>query len=79
MKNLSENSAICEIGAVMRFMNAKNRTAAEIYGKCCDIYGPNVMNVGKVRQWVRQYKDSRTNLHDEDRSGRPSVVNAELV
>ncbi|GBO44499.1 hypothetical protein AVEN_114904-1 [Araneus ventricosus] len=32
-----------------------------------------------VRKWVRQCNDERTNVHDEARSGRPSVVNDGLV
>ena len=27
-----------------------------------------------VRKWVRKFKDSRDNVHDEPRSGLPSVV-----
>ena len=32
-----------------------------------------------VIKWVRAFKDGRTNVHDEERSGRPSVVNEDLV
>ncbi|GBM01924.1 hypothetical protein AVEN_269537-1 [Araneus ventricosus] len=34
---------------------------------------------GMVRKWVRQFNDGHTNVHDEARSGRPSVVNDGLV
>ncbi|GBM57206.1 Histone-lysine N-methyltransferase SETMAR [Araneus ventricosus] len=37
------------------------------------------MSEGVVRQWVRFFKDGRTNIHDESRSGRPSVVSADLI
>ncbi|GBO19683.1 hypothetical protein AVEN_146559-1 [Araneus ventricosus] len=37
------------------------------------------MTDGMVRKWVRQFNDGRTNVHDEARSGRPSVVNDGLV
>ncbi|GBL72066.1 hypothetical protein AVEN_115080-1 [Araneus ventricosus] len=39
----------------------------------------NVMTDGMIRKWVRQFNDGRTNVHDEARSGRPSVVNDDLV
>ncbi|GBN49064.1 hypothetical protein AVEN_243463-1 [Araneus ventricosus] len=39
----------------------------------------NVMTDGMVRKWVRQFNDGRTNVHDEARSGQPSVVNDGLV
>ncbi|GBM69536.1 hypothetical protein AVEN_148365-1 [Araneus ventricosus] len=37
------------------------------------------MTDGMVRKWVRQFNDGRTNVHDEERIGRPSVVNDGLV
>jgi transposase len=43
------------------------------------VYGQIVMSEGTVRQWCRMLKDGRTNVHDEERSGRPSVVNDDLV
>jgi hypothetical protein len=42
-------------------------------------YGQNVMSEETVRQWSRMFKDGRTNVHDEERSGRPSVVSDDLV
>jgi len=32
-----------------------------------------------VRRWVRLFNEGRENLHDDPRSGRPSVVNEDLV
>ncbi|KAG8304852.1 hypothetical protein J6590_084554 [Homalodisca vitripennis] len=32
-----------------------------------------------VRKWVRALKDGRTNIHDEERSGRPSVITDDLL
>ncbi|GFT18054.1 HTH_48 domain-containing protein [Trichonephila clavipes] len=37
------------------------------------------MSDGMVRKWVRVFKDGRTNIHDEERSGRPSVITDELI
>jgi hypothetical protein len=37
------------------------------------------MSRGKVSQWFRQFKDGQTNMRDEDRRGRLSVVNGDLV
>jgi transposase len=53
---------------------------AEIHHKSCAVvYGQNVMSEGTVRQWCRMFKDGRTDVHDEQRSGWPSVVNDDLV
>ncbi|GFU71483.1 HTH_48 domain-containing protein [Trichonephila clavipes] len=50
---------------------------------CCnvvsDVYGPNAMSSSKVRKWVRASKDGRENVHDQPRSGRPSVITDHLV
>ncbi|GFU67382.1 HTH_48 domain-containing protein [Trichonephila clavipes] len=43
------------------------------------IYGENVMSDGMVRKLVRQFNDGRTNVRDEERSGRPSAVNDGVV
>ncbi|GFY00653.1 HTH_48 domain-containing protein [Trichonephila clavipes] len=32
-----------------------------------------------VRKWVRAFKDGGSNIHDEERSGRPSVITDELI
>ncbi|GBM49042.1 hypothetical protein AVEN_153554-1 [Araneus ventricosus] len=37
------------------------------------------MSEGIVRKWVRAFKDGGTNAHDEERSGRPSVITEDLV
>ncbi|GBN62345.1 hypothetical protein AVEN_208787-1 [Araneus ventricosus] len=37
------------------------------------------MTAGMVRKWVREFNDGRTDVHDEARSGRPSVVSDGLV
>ncbi|GBN72198.1 hypothetical protein AVEN_26997-1 [Araneus ventricosus] len=69
--------ADCEVRSVIRFLNAKEVKPAEIHR--VEIYGENVKTEGMVRKWVRQFNDGRTNVRDEARSGRPSVVNDGLV
>jgi len=32
-----------------------------------------------VRKWVRMFNEGRENLHDDVRSGRPSLVNDDVV
>jgi len=39
------------------------------------MYGDNAMSDGMVRKWVRMFSEGRENVHDEARSGRPSLVN----
>ncbi|GFW56834.1 histone-lysine N-methyltransferase SETMAR [Trichonephila clavipes] len=74
-----DQPADCEIRSVIRFLTAKNVSAAEIHRQISDVYGPNEMSSSKVRKWVRAFKDGRENVHDEPRSGRPSVITDDLV
>jgi transposase len=73
------NPASCEICAVICFFRAKNMSAAEIHRELCAVYGQNLKNEGTVRQWCRMFKDGRTNVHNEERSGRSSAANDDLV
>jgi len=43
------------------------------------VYGDNVMNDGMVRKWVRMFSEGQENMHDEAQSGRPSLVNDDLL
>ncbi|KAL4714916.1 hypothetical protein ACJJTC_014287 [Scirpophaga incertulas] len=71
--------AACEVRAVIRFLSAKGVKPIDIHREICEVDGQNIMSDGMVRKWVRAFKDGRTNVHDEERSGRPSVVNEDLV
>ena len=52
---------------------------SEIHHQICQVYGDNAMSDGMVRKWVRMFNEGRENLHDEARSGRPTLVNDDLV
>ncbi|GFV69928.1 uncharacterized protein TNCV_1982951 [Trichonephila clavipes] len=49
-------------------------SVADIHHHITDVYGRESMSDSQVRKWVRKFKDRRTNVHDKERSGRPSVV-----
>jgi hypothetical protein len=74
-----ERPADCEIQSVIHFLNARNVKPADIHRQICEVYGENATSDGMVRKWVRQFNEGRENMHDEARSGRPSVVNDDLV
>jgi transposase len=71
--------ASCEIHAVIHFLHAENISVAEIHRELCGVYGQNVTSEGTVRQWCRMFKDGWTDVHNEEWSGRPSVVSDDLV
>ncbi|GBN81083.1 hypothetical protein AVEN_205016-1 [Araneus ventricosus] len=37
------------------------------------------MSKGTVWKWVRMFNEGRENVHDEERSGHPSLITEELV
>jgi hypothetical protein len=58
----TDNHALCEIPAVIRFLHAKNMSAAEIHFElCAAVCGQNVMSEGNVKKWCRTFKDGRAN------------------
>jgi len=69
----------CEIRSVIRFLYARNVLPSEIHQQVCQVYGDNAMSDGMVRKWVRMFSEGRENVLDEARSGRPSLVNDDLV
>ena len=74
-----EGAADCEIRSVIRFLKARNVLRSEIHHQICQVYGDNAISDGMVRNWVRMFNEGRENVHDEARSGRPSLVNDDLV
>ena len=74
-----EGAPDCEIRFVIRFLNARNVLPSEIHHQICQVYGDNAMSDGMVRKWVRMFNEGRENVHDEARSGRPSLVIGDLV
>ena len=52
---------------------------SEIHHQICQVYGDNAMGDGTVRKWVRMFNGGRENVHDEARSGCPSLVKDDLV
>jgi len=74
-----EGATDCEILSVIRFLNARNVLPSEIHHQICQVNGDNAMSDGMVRKCVRMFNEGRENVHDEARSGRPSLVNDDLV
>jgi hypothetical protein len=53
---------------------ARNMSAAEIHCELCAVYSQNLTSEVTVRQLCRMFKYRQTNVCNEKRSGRPSVV-----
>lgn len=64
--------AKCELRSVIKFLHAKKVVPIEIHRQLEEVYGPKCMDVKNVRKWCREFSAGRLNVHDEERSGRPS-------
>jgi transposase len=74
-----EKPATCEMRSVNRFLNARYIKSADIHGQLCSVYGKHAMSDSMVRRWMGHFNVGRENVHDDPRSGRPSVVNEDMV
>jgi len=79
MFKIIEGASDGEIRSLIRFLNARNVLSSEIHHQICQVYGDNARSDGMVRKWVRMFNEGRENVHDEARSGRPSLVDDDLV
>ena len=67
-----------EVRSVIRFINAKGERPAEIHKQIFGVFG-NAINRQNVTKWCREFSDERTDVHDEQRSGRPSLISDDLL
>jgi hypothetical protein len=65
--------ARCEVRAVIRVLNAKGVKPIDIHRQLTEVYGESCMDVKNVRKWCREFAACRTQIHDEERNGRPSI------
>ncbi|UYV74156.1 hypothetical protein LAZ67_11002263 [Cordylochernes scorpioides] len=65
--------AKCELRSVIRFLNAKNNSPVEIHRQLVEVYGEKCMDIKNVWKWCREFNEGWINVHDEQRSGRPSL------
>jgi len=73
-----QSPAKCEVRSVIQFLNAKGEHPAEIHKQIVAVYG-NFMNRQNVTKWCREFSEGRTDVHDEQRNGRPSLNSDDLL
>ena len=59
---------------MIRFLQAEKVRPSEIHQRLVAVYGEHVINAASVRKWCTMFRNGRTDLHDAERSGRPSVI-----
>jgi len=68
------NPADCEVQGVIQFLQAENVRPSEIHRRLVAVYGELVMSAASIRKWCTMFRNGRTDVHDVERSGRPSVI-----
>jgi hypothetical protein len=68
-----QSPAKCEVCSVTTFLNAKGERPAEIHKQIIAVYG-NVMNWQNMTKWCHEFSKGWTDVHDKQRSGRPSLI-----
>jgi len=73
-----QSPAKCEVRSIIRFLNAKGERPAEIHKQIVAVYG-YVMNQQNVTKWCCEFSEGRTDVHDKQRRGRPSLISDDLL
>ena len=73
-----QSPAKCEVRSAIRFLNAKGERPAEIHKQIVAVYG-HVMNRQNVKKWCCEFSEGRTDVHEEQRSGKPSLISDDLL
>ena len=63
---------------MIRFLQTENVRPSEIHRRLVAVYVEHVMNAASVRKWCTMFRNGRTDVHDAERSGRPSVITEAL-
>ena len=73
-----QSTAKCEVRSIIRFLNTKGERPAEIHKQIVAVYG-NVMNRQNATKWCREFSEGRNDVHDKQRSGRPSLISDDIL
>ena len=68
------NPADCEVRGVILFFQAENVRPSEIHRRLVAVYDEHVMNAASFLKWCTMFGNGRTDVHDAERLGQPSVI-----
>jgi hypothetical protein len=73
MAGMAETWSNIEVRSVIRFLHQKGTSPAEIHHQLVEVYSANIMSWKQVWVWCTAFDNGRTDVQDEQRSGRPST------
>jgi len=72
-----QSPAKCEVRYIIQYLSAKGERPAEIHKQIVAVCG-TVMNRQNVTKWCSELAEGRTDVHDEKRSCKPSLISDNL-
>lgn len=78
MEHKTENLDKCEVQSVIHILKTENVLPSEIHRMISEVYDTGTIDESSVRRWVRNFKEGSYKVHDEERSGRPSLITDDL-
>ncbi|GBL53068.1 hypothetical protein AVEN_212539-1 [Araneus ventricosus] len=73
-----QTPAKCEVRSVIRFLHAEGECRANIHRQIFSMH-VNIMNEQNVTKWCRAFSECGTDVHEEHRTGRPSMISDALL
>jgi hypothetical protein len=73
-----QSPAKCKVRSIIRFLNAEGERPVEIHKQIVAVYG-KVKNWQTVMKWCHEFSKGRTDVHNEQRSGGPSLISDDLL
>ena len=73
VKNVNPISCKCKICGIIHYLVWKGKTPVEVYNEVKTAYGDKAMNHTSVFKWCYEFKNSRTSVHEDQRSKIPSI------
>ncbi|KAJ8954708.1 hypothetical protein NQ318_011401 [Aromia moschata] len=70
---LVEIAATLSTGLTLLTASTMELSIAVTARQLSEIYGETCISIQHVRKWCREFSEGRTDIHDEKRSGRPSI------
>jgi hypothetical protein len=73
-----QSPAKCMVRSVIQFPITKGEHPAEIHKQFVAVFG-DIMNQQNVTKWCCEFSEGRIDIHDEQSSGRPSLICDDLL
>lgn len=64
---------------MVRFLNAKGLNSIDIHRQLVEAYRNEAMDSKNLRKQCREFTADSTDIHDEEKSGRPSTSNETIA